>query len=222
MSEQQLPGLSSRHYDRHYYDEHRAAGLDYLHCGAWQLGYGRWLANVFGHGRVLDVGCACGGNLRGLWQAGCDVTGVDLSQFMVDMGRLYWPELAGRLFCCDAVHLHLWPDATFDWIHSAQVAEHWRPDLAGKILEELARVTKPGGHFFCALDTAELFERQGRLMAAEDPTHICIRPIDWWHQHLQASGWRIVTAQWRDRLAAGSDSYLRLYDWDFFVAKRAV
>lgn len=214
------PGLTSRHYTRAYYEEHRCAGLDYLHCGEWQIRYAKWLASAFEPvgSKVLDVGCACGANLRGMVAAGLDGVGVDLSQFMVDLGRITWPDMAGRLYVCDAVNLHLFDAGQFDWLHSAQVAEHWRPDLVPAILRELRRVTRPGGVLFVALDTSELFERQGRLMASEDPTHICIRPMDWWHSQLREAGWHIASSDYRRRLVEAPGSYLRIYDWDWFCA----
>ena len=30
---------------------------------------------------------------------------------------------------CDAVNLHLFGDGSWDAVHTAQVAEHWRPEL---------------------------------------------------------------------------------------------
>lgn len=217
-----MPGLRSTHYGRDYYQEHRDAGLDYTHCGEWQLGYGRWLATCFRHrgAKLLDVGCACGGNLRGMVAAGLDGVGVDLSQFMIDLGRITWPDMASRLFVCDAVNLHLFDDGEFDWLHSAQVAEHWRPDLVPLILRELWRVTTPGGLFFCAMDTVELFARQGREMANEDPTHICVRPMAWWYALLVDAGWAVASEKHRVGLLASHGSYLKKYDWDWFIAEK--
>jgi len=62
-----LRTLNSRGFTRAYYEEHRAAGLDYLGFGDWQRNYGRWLAeSLHLKGKhVLDVGCACGSILRG-------------------------------------------------------------------------------------------------------------------------------------------------------------
>jgi len=84
-------------------------------------------------------------------------------------------ELASKLFVCDAVNLHLMTAQSFDAIHAHQSAEHWKAQLVPYMLQELARVTKEGGLFFCCLDTEELFERQGRTLAEDDPTHVCIR-----------------------------------------------
>ncbi len=217
-----LRQLRATAYGEGYYREHKRAGLDYLAFGEWQERYGRWLVEVLGWKgkRVLDVGCACGAVLRGLGGAGAVVQGVDLNEHMIRLGRQHWPEMAGLLWVCDAVNLHLYEDGAWDGIHTAQVAEHWKPELVPFILRELARVVVPGGLLFCCLDTEELFARQGRRLEEEDPTHVCIRPMAWWHERLTEAGWAVCTAGHEAALRQHPDSYLRRYDWDWFVARR--
>lgn len=215
--------LRSKAYNENYYQEHRSAGLDYTGFGGWQQEYGRWLVEALGWKmqRVLDVGCACGAILRGLGQAGAVVQGVDVSEHMINLGRRKWPDMTPLLHTCDAVNLHLFRDGEWDGLHSAQVAEHWKPELVPFILCELARVTRPGGLFFAAFDTEEMFARQGRNVAMEDPTHVCIKPMAWWHEQLAAAGWELCTDAERQALATHPRSYLRRYDWDWFLARRS-
>lgn len=217
-----LKGLRSTSFGRAYYEEHAEAGLDYLGYGDWQQQYGRWLIDVFGlKGKtVLDVGCACGAIVRGLSEAGAVVQGIDVNEHAVNLGRERWPDMRAMLRVCDAANLHLYSDGEWDAIHSAQVAEHWPPHLVPIILRELARVTKPGGVLFCCLDTTELFERQGRKMENEDPTHVCVQPMAWWTEQLAAAGWN-VTRDYDAALASHPESFLSRYDWDWFVARKA-
>lgn len=217
-----LKQLRSRSYDQHYYDEHKHAGLDYLNFGEWQQQYGRWFVESLGlrGKRVLDVGCACGSILRGLGQAGAIVQGVELNEHMVQLGRTMWPDMAPLLFICDAVNLHLFDDASWDAIHTAQVAEHWKPQLVPHILEEFQRVMIPGGLLFCALDTEESMVREKRNIENEDPTHICIRPMRWWHEQLEAAGWQVCSAEFEPALRSHSESFLKQYEWDWFLARR--
>ncbi|MDB5387172.1 MAG: ADP-heptose:LPS heptosyltransferase-like protein [Planctomycetaceae bacterium] len=214
--------LTSKGFTERYYYEHRLAGLDYLNFGDWQRQYGRWLVqslNWKGR-RVLEVGCACGSILRGLGEAGAVVQGVEINEYMVRLGRDKWPDMAPLLHICDAVNLHLFADGEWEGIHSSQVAEHWKPKLVPHILEELHRVTAPGGIFFCALDTEELFARQGRTMETEDPTHVCIKPLAWWHEQLSATGWQVCTDEFQPLLNDHQESFLKRYDWDWFCARR--
>jgi ubiquinone/menaquinone biosynthesis C-methylase UbiE len=217
-----LKQLRSTAYGERYYLEHKLAGLDYLGFGDWQQSYGRWLVESLGWQgrRVLDVGCACGSILRGLGQAGAVVQGVDVNEHMIAQGRGKWPDMAGLLLVCDAVNLHLFEDESWEGIHSAQVAEHWKPELVPHILRELWRVVRVGGLLFCCLDTEELFARQGRKLEDEDPTHICIRPLEWWHEQLRRAGWQVCSAEFVEQLRQHEESFLRRYDWDWFVARR--
>lgn len=214
--------LRSTAYNEAYYREHQAAGLDYLNYGEWQREYGRWLAGALGWSgqRVLEVGCACGSILRGLGEAGIVVAGVDLNETMIQLGRAQWPDMAPLLHVCDAVNLHLFADQSWNGIHTSQVAEHWKPVLVPHILAEFQRVVTPGGLLFCALDTEELFARQGRRVEDEDPTHICVKPLAWWHERLEEAGWELCTAEYEARLRDHPESFLGRYDWDWFVARR--
>lgn len=216
-----LRGLRSTSFGRDYYEEHREAGLDYLGHGDWQEQYGRWLIDSLGLAgkSILDVGCACGSIARGLSKAGAIVQGVDVNEHMIALGRERWPDMQAMLHVADACNLHLYRDGEWDALHSAQVAEHWPPHLVPIILRELARVTKPGGLFFCCLDTAELFERQGRKIEHEDPTHVCVKPMAWWHEQLETAGWKISHA-FDAALAGHAESFLSRYDWDWCVARK--
>jgi len=179
-----LARLSAHAYDRRYHEEHRHAGLDYLAFGQRQQDYGRWLVDSLQleGKRVLDVGCACGAIARGLQQAGARVGGIDLNEYMIQLGREQWPDMRDQLNVCDAVNLHLFEDGCWDVIHSAQSAEHWKPELVPHILDELKCVMVPGGAFFCTLDTEELIARQVGcvdhvLVFDTDTPHAVIRAI---------------------------------------------
>lgn len=178
---------------------------------------------------MLDVGCACGSIANGLFAAGAgpNVCGVDLCEHMVRLGREKFPKL--RLEVCDAVWLHHFHDGDFDVLHSACVAEHWRPELVPFILRELHRVSKPAtGTFYVSLDTEEVYARQGRKDETEDATHICIRPQSWWFDRFRDAGWKPMRedrveslrqhANWTKR-PNGEEGFKR-FDWDFFVFER--
>ena len=217
-----LKQLTSTSYNKTYYDEHKDAGLDYLGFGDWQINYGRWLVDTldWSERKVLDVGCACGSIVRGLGTAGAVVQGVDVNEFMIQQGRQQWPDMVPLLHICDAVNLHLFGVQSWDVIHSAQVAEHWKPELVPFILKELHRVTAVNGIFLCFLDTEELMTRQGRNAVDEDPTHICIRPLEWWHTQLKDAGWEVCTEEYSAKLEQTTGSYLQKYDWDWFLARK--
>jgi ADP-heptose:LPS heptosyltransferase/SAM-dependent methyltransferase len=205
-------------YGRAYFEQHRKLGINYAAYCDWQKHYGRWVVESLGLAgkAVLDVGCACGAIVRGLRHAGAVCRGVDLSEYMIQLGRNQWPELSSALAVCDAVNLHLYRDAAFDAIHSQQVAEHWRPEHVPLILRELARVTVPGGLFFCVLDTVEC------PPSDDDPTHICVRPMNWWHEMLDQAGWLPASDATFQAMSTHPCSFFASYPkWGWFLAERA-
>ncbi len=211
--------LTATAFAEDYYEQHRRAGLDYMGHGAWQEGYGRWFVEALGLAgkSVLDVGCACGSIACGFAKAGAVVSGCDVNEHMVTKGRARW--LAGSLKVCDAANLHYWADGTFDFIHSAQVFEHLKPELVPHVLAECWRVTKPGGALFVCLDTAEMYARQGRDPRTEDATHTCVQPMAWWDALLARTGWAHAP-DLLAKLTAHPGSYFREYDWDCFVVRK--
>lgn len=216
--------LRSTAFNAAYYEEHRAAGLDYAHYGDWQFRYCRWLHDAIqlpAAARVLDVGCACGNLVQGFHDQGLSAHGIDPNEYTIQLGRERFPAIADRLHVCDASNLHpfsLQPSA-FSLVHSMQAAEHWPVGLVPQILRELRRVTRPAGLFWCVLDTAELERRQGRDLASEDPTHVCIRPLAWWHAQLRAAGWELCGEEFRMRLVEHGWSYFDSHDWDWWLAR---
>ncbi len=212
----------SARFDRQYFEERQRAGLDYLAFGEWQRDYGRWLVDSlnFRGRRLLDVGCACGAILRGLGAAGAVVEGVDLSEHMIELGRQKWPDQAPLMHVANAADLNRYGTASWHGLHCAQVAEYWPAEAVPAILRELARITVPGGLFFCALDTTDLFARQGRRMASEEPSRVCLQPREWWNEQLSSAGWHDCSTEFEPALNSHPLGFFQRYDWDWFVARR--
>ena len=88
-----------------------------------------------------------------------------------------------------------------------------------RVLAEVTRVLRPGGRMLLVMDTPELFERQGRDPAKEDPTNGCVRPLAWWHERAAEAGF-VVDEDGAAAMAADPDSFLPLYDWDWLLARK--
>jgi ubiquinone/menaquinone biosynthesis C-methylase UbiE len=71
-------------------------------------------------------------------------------------------------------------------LHSAQVLEHIPTELMDSILDEFARVLRPGGRAFLCLDA--LREGETKEMYMGDPTHVNIQPVLYWTEKLQKRG----------------------------------
>ena len=94
-----------------------------------------------GRRRLLEVGCAGGWLLKHAAERGWDARGVELSSEAVARARA----LGLDVFEGDLLEAHL-PAASFDLVYMGDVLEHL-PDCRAAV-EEVARLLRPGGHFY--------------------------------------------------------------------------
>jgi len=87
---------------------------------------------------VLDVGCGTGLASRPLIENGVHVTGIDISEPMLDRARVRYP---GTWIAGSAEKIPF-PDANFDVAICAQAIHHFDRKAA---ITEMVRVVKPGG-----------------------------------------------------------------------------
>lgn len=92
-------------------------------------------------GAVLDVGMGAGRLCASLAQQGWAVSGVDVSEEMVELARDRLPEARERLVRASAEHLPF-PDESFDAVTATGSLEYTDVPRA---LAELSRVLRPGG-----------------------------------------------------------------------------
>jgi SAM-dependent methyltransferase len=97
--------------------------------------------------KLLDIGCGLGDSAVYFAKQGAVVTGLDLSQGMIDamgeLARLHQVTVAGVVSEAEKLNV---PDRAFDFIYAANLLHHVpsKPSL----FQEMARVLKPGGRFF--------------------------------------------------------------------------
>lgn len=117
--------------------------------------------------QVLDLGCGTGVLTSALAALGHHVTGVDISQAMLDQIRPLSDAGSITLRQGDVFNLPF-ADASFDAIATRWVVPHFRDWPA--ILEQAARVLRPGGTFVfdhCSRDNVNLGMRSGILEPAK-------------------------------------------------------
>ena len=117
--------------------------------------------------RVLDLGCAGGFLAEALDERGARVTGIDPAEEAIRAARDHAAE-TGRDIAYDVgVGEDLpYTDMSFDAVASVDVLEHVQ-DL-DKVLSEVARVLKPGGHFFYDTINRNPVARFAAITVAED------------------------------------------------------
>jgi 2-polyprenyl-6-hydroxyphenyl methylase / 3-demethylubiquinone-9 3-methyltransferase len=96
---------------------------------------------------LLDVGCGGGLLAEEFAGLGCQVTGLDPSEASLDTAREHARQAGLEIAYQSGVGEHLpFADASFDIVICCDVLEHVN-DLE-QVIKEIARVLKPGGHFF--------------------------------------------------------------------------
>ncbi|MGP6156117.1 MAG: class I SAM-dependent methyltransferase [Vulcanimicrobiaceae bacterium] len=112
---------------------------------AFRTGYAEELfdvlfeAGLIAGARVVDVGCGTGIVAEELVARGCRVTGVDISEPMLERARARLPRATFTIAHAETLPFYA---ASFDAATSAQ-AFHWFDQP--RALAELARVVRPGG-----------------------------------------------------------------------------
>jgi len=187
-----LAPLRSLEYDEKYYKEHAEAGLDYLGHGFWQESYGLMVVEAtdqasYEEPLLVDAGCACGSILNGFRKTGVfnRVVGIDLSQYMVELGRRHFGFSDRELIAGSITDIPL-PRASVSLLHAAQVLEHIPEALTDDIIDEFSRVLRIGGRAFICLDAIRRDETKEMYLG--DPTHVNIQPINYWTEKLQSHG----------------------------------
>jgi SAM-dependent methyltransferase len=92
--------------------------------------------------RVLDVGCGAGETDRFLVGRIGDLEGVDLSAGLIERARRAVPDVQYRSY--EGARLP-YDDSSFDLSFCINVMHHVPPPGWGAFVEEMARVTRPGG-----------------------------------------------------------------------------
>lgn len=92
---------------------------------------------------ILDVCCGTGNQVKLLRKHGFDATGVDLNEDMLrQSGKGFVTPPCTKQ---DAANMEI-PDNSFDMSTTTLSLHETEPDIAGRIVEEMIRVTKQGGY----------------------------------------------------------------------------
>jgi len=109
--------------------------------------------------RVLDLGCGNGRHAVYFAREGFQAAGIDLSPQAVEWAR-DWAQRENLDidFRVAGIEQNPFEDGSFDAVVSHGVLDHVPMETARKAAEEVRRVLKPGGLFYCDLRCADDFE----------------------------------------------------------------
>lgn len=174
----------AEHY-RHYYEAEIPAAPDRR--------YDEWLAEAegkVGSGRLLEVGAGSGAFSRAALRRGWTVEATEVSASGLRLLR----ETGATVHAGDLPALRL-PAAAFDLVVSLEVVEHLAEP--GSHLDELARLTRPGG--FLLLTTPNFGGLSRRLLGMRwrviDPEHLGYFTAATLRQALELAGFTGVSVR---------------------------
>lgn len=107
---------------------------------------------------VLDLGCGAGRTTIYIFENGCNVIGVDISDSLIDQARKNFPEIDFRVM--DARSLNF-KDSSFDAVFFSFNGIDNLTSLTErkKVMEEVRRVLRPGGFFIYSSHNSLAFPR---------------------------------------------------------------
>ena len=121
---------------------------------------------------ILEVGCAKGFMVKAMRELGVDAYGLDVSEYAVNSSPVKQFLTVGSITSIP------FEDNKFDCIVSFDILEHLYEDEVDKAISELYRVS---GKQIPSITTPE-------YVHGDDPTHYCIKPIDWWKDKFKNKG----------------------------------
>lgn len=131
------------------------------------MGFVRWVAQKLESlgtvpvlGRALDFGCGHGRLTQALATYFPEVVGVDIAASMLAAARLA-NKHGDRVSYVQNVRpdLSMFADASFDFVLTALVLQHMRPEYAACYMREFLRVLRPGGVAFFQIPVEPLAPR---------------------------------------------------------------
>ena len=123
--------------------------------------------------RVLDLGCAGGGFVRSILEAGGFAVGIEGSDFSAKCKRAEWANIPDYLFTADATQPFCLKNCepepiTFNVITGWEFWEHIAEDQIGAVLANIKRHAEPGARLI------------GSISRNVEPHHQTAKPKNWW------------------------------------------
>lgn len=137
---------------------------------------------------VIDVGCAYGYLLRHLRKRGFDCRGIDFSRYALDNAPddvktyLSWFDLTSAATWCDKFGRR----SQFELVTCFETLEHIPEQSVQQALWNLKKLMARGGTLVSTICTDLQPDWD------TDPTHVTIKPREWWVEQLAQAGFMII------------------------------
>jgi len=180
-------------YGIEYYERCKEKGIDYAFYGKWQKQYAKMVIFVSEVYKVelknkvfLDVGSACGANLRAFKETGIfsRYVGIDISEVLVQIGNKANKFNENELIVDDCTKMEKIPDESIDLIHCSQLFEHLNMTEIDETIKNFNRVMKHGAIAFVTLNAIKKGQTE-KNVTDQDPTHITVMTESQWEKKFE-------------------------------------
>ena len=148
-------------YNRIAEDWHR----DHLHDDWWIQDIDTFIKNLPPNARVLDVGCGSGVKAKYLISHGLKVTGIDISENLLEIAKREAPE--GEYKLLSMINLDTMPE-TFDGVFAQASLLHVSKGEAAEMVKKMARRLVPGGLLYIAVKEVREGETEEEIAKEND------------------------------------------------------
>ncbi|MGE5250170.1 MAG: class I SAM-dependent methyltransferase [Bacteroidota bacterium] len=179
-------------FDEHYFSTHTYANVSFAKYSQywWSNRFFATLARRYGvpGGRLLEIGSGLG-HLVAQLEDSFRTYGMDVNHWAVKASRPVVRKT--RLQTASAQELPF-ADRSFDVVIIKHIVEHL-PD-PGRAIEEIARVTAPGGTLILATPNLGSLLKPWKgesWIGYQDPTHISLKPPEEWLSLIRGAGFSL-------------------------------
>ncbi len=119
---------------------------------------------------VLEIGCGSGRDASFMDNQGYDVLAVDGSQQMIEIAKVYHPELITKLQVMNIPDEFSFAEASFDGIYSIATLMHLGEEELHKTFDKISSILKPEGKllFSVSLEREEDSQRYFNTMSKDE------------------------------------------------------
>jgi len=131
----------------------------------WIEGTDKFISLLKPGANILDVGCGAGVKSNYLIQKGLPVTGIDLSEKMIELAKKHVPN--GIFYVQDLYQLANL-EKTFDGVFAQAVLLHIPKNRISEVMKLLAAKIKPGGYLYVAVKERRPSEPEEEIVKEND------------------------------------------------------
>ncbi len=192
-------------YNRIAEDWHR----DHSHDDWWIEGTDTFIKKLLPSAHVLDVGCGSGVKSKYLIAHGLKVTGIDISDKLLEIARREVP--AGEFKVFSMTNLDSMPE-TFDGVFAQASLLHIPRKDAGKVVGKMAERVVPGGLLYIAVKEVRTDKPEEGTLKEDDYGYTYERFFSYFTQpelekYMTGAGMEIV---YTDRHQTGKTVWLQI------------